>query len=83
MNLLYSNPACYLYQLNLANRTWTTKSDDFFPYAHRAHSFWTGYFTSRPNLKRLVRTAGALLQVFYFCSCCSTYLSMSEHIQRG
>ncbi|XP_052262943.1 lysosomal alpha-mannosidase-like [Dreissena polymorpha] len=62
MNLLYSNPACYLYQLNLANRTWTTKSDDFFPYAHRAHSFWTGYFTSRPNLKRLVRTAGALLQ---------------------
>ncbi|WAR25685.1 MA2B1-like protein [Mya arenaria] len=62
MNLLYSTPSCYLYQLHRSNRTWGTKRDDFFPFAHRPHSFWTGYFTSRPILKRLVRTAGAILQ---------------------
>ncbi|XP_064609244.1 lysosomal alpha-mannosidase-like [Liolophura sinensis] len=63
VNLLYSTPSCYLKQLNLANKTWTTKSDDFFPYAHRAHSFWTGYFTSRAALKGYVRRTNNFLQV--------------------
>ncbi|XP_045211314.1 lysosomal alpha-mannosidase-like [Mercenaria mercenaria] len=62
INALYSTPSCYLYQLHRSNRTWSVKKDDFFPYAHRPNSFWTGYFTSRPLLKRFVRTAGALLQ---------------------
>ena len=63
INLLYSTPSCYLYQLHRSNRTWSVKEDDFFPYAHRENSFWTGYFTSRPSLKRFVRKSGALLQV--------------------
>ncbi|XP_060554885.1 lysosomal alpha-mannosidase-like [Ruditapes philippinarum] len=66
INLLYSTPSCYLYQLHRSNRTWPVKQDDFFPYAHRENSFWTGYFTSRPTLKRFVRTSGALLQVILF-----------------
>lgn len=32
-----------------------TKYDDFFPYSDCDHCFWTGYFTSRPGLKRLER----------------------------
>ncbi|KAK3085464.1 hypothetical protein FSP39_003781 [Pinctada imbricata] len=54
INLLYSTPSCYLYQLNKANLTWPTKQDDFFPYAHIPHGFWSGYFTSRPALKRYI-----------------------------
>ncbi|KAK7498336.1 hypothetical protein BaRGS_00010596 [Batillaria attramentaria] len=63
VNLLYSTPSCYTYHVNRANKTWTTKKDDFFPYAHRAHSFWTGYFTSRPALKNYVRRTNNFLQV--------------------
>lgn len=44
------------------NNTWTVKTDDFFPYADNPHAFWTGYFTSRPALKRYVRVAEAYLQ---------------------
>lgn len=63
VNAFYSTPSCYLYALNKANMTYTSKSDDFFPYAHRPHSFWTGYFTSRSTLKAYERTSNSLLQV--------------------
>ena len=62
LNLLYSTPTCYLQAVHAANRTWTTKTDDFFPYASGIHSYWTGYFTSRPALKGMIRQANALLQ---------------------
>jgi lysosomal alpha-mannosidase len=62
INIFYSTPACYLYSLNKANKTWTVKQDDFFPYAHRENSFWTGYFTSRANLKYNVRKTNTFLQ---------------------
>ena len=76
VNLLYSTPSCYTWHVNQANKTYTVKDDDFFPYAHRPHSFWTGYFTSRPALKGYVRKTNNFLQVrewfihfgdFYFC----------------
>ncbi|ESO12620.1 hypothetical protein HELRODRAFT_187930, partial [Helobdella robusta] len=63
VNAIYSTPSCYLYALNKANLTYTSKKDDFFPYAHRSHTFWTGYFTSRSNLKGYERTANNILQV--------------------
>ncbi|XP_048377727.1 lysosomal alpha-mannosidase isoform X2 [Stegostoma tigrinum] len=63
VNVLYSTPSCYLYQLNRANLTWSVKSDDFFPYADGPHQFWTGYFTSRPALKRYERLSNNFLQV--------------------
>ena len=62
VNIFYSTTACYLYSLNRANTTWTVKYDDFFPYAHRPHSFWTGYFTSRAALKNYVRRANNYMQ---------------------
>jgi len=49
--------------LNKAGRVWTTKTDDFFPYADETHSYWTGYFTSRPALKRYERHSNNILQV--------------------
>lgn len=64
VNLLYSTPSCYLYQLNRANKTWPTKSDDFFPYAHLPHAYWSGFYTSRPTLKGYVRQTNNFLQVY-------------------
>ncbi len=62
MNVFYSTPSCYLYALNKAGRTWTSKSDDFFPYARTPHGFQTGYYTSRPALKGFERHANNILQ---------------------
>jgi lysosomal alpha-mannosidase len=63
VNLLYSTPSCYTYQQNYLNQIWNAKDDDFFPYASSAHTFWTGYFTSRPALKGYVRQSNNFLQV--------------------
>uniref|UniRef100_A0A4W5KMX2 Alpha-mannosidase n=1 Tax=Hucho hucho TaxID=62062 RepID=A0A4W5KMX2_9TELE len=62
VNVLYSTPSCYLQELHRANLTWPLKGDDFFPYADSAHDFWTGYFTSRPALKRYERISNGYLQ---------------------
>uniref|UniRef100_A0A8K9UIX1 Alpha-mannosidase n=1 Tax=Oncorhynchus mykiss TaxID=8022 RepID=A0A8K9UIX1_ONCMY len=62
VNVLYSTPSCYLQELHRANLTWPLKGDDFFPYADSAHDFWTGYFTSRPALKRYERISNSYLQ---------------------
>ncbi|XP_052854491.1 lysosomal alpha-mannosidase isoform X1 [Drosophila gunungcola] len=63
INLLYSTPSCYLKSLHDAGITWPEKSDDFFPYASDPHAYWTGYFTSRPTLKRYERDGNHFLQV--------------------
>lgn len=63
INLLYSTPSCYLKSLHDAGITWPTKNDDFFPYASDPHAYWTGYFTSRPTLKRYERVGNNFLQV--------------------
>jgi lysosomal alpha-mannosidase len=62
VHLMYSTPSCYLKALNDEGLQWTSKSDDFFPYASDPHAYWTGYFTSRPTSKRLIRVAGQWLQ---------------------
>ena len=69
VNLLYSTPSCYTYAKNKAKVTWPEKKDDFFPYAHREHAYWSGYFTSRAALKGMVRDTNNFLQVFseYCC----------------
>ncbi|CAG2100057.1 unnamed protein product [Medioppia subpectinata] len=46
-----------------SNNTLTSKSDDFFPYASDNNTYWTGYFTSRPALKRYERVGNNFLQV--------------------
>jgi len=49
--------------LNKAGKEWTTKADDFFPYASDPFTYWTGYFTSRSALKRYERYTNNILQV--------------------
>jgi alpha-mannosidase len=37
------------------NATWEVRTDDVFPLGDNPHTYWTGYFSSRPALKRQVR----------------------------
>ncbi len=60
-NIFYSTPACYVNEVNKANVTWPTKEDDFFPYRGE-DIYWTGFFSSRPSLKYMIRQGGSLLQ---------------------
>ena len=83
--VFYSNPEIYTKAKydeftnkgsNVSNE-WTgasIKTDDFFPYSDCDNCFWTGYFTSRPALKRLERLGSSFLhaarqiQTFYHSS---------------
>lgn len=65
-NLLYSTPSCYVKAIHdetANNKSWLLKNDDFFPYASDPHAYWTGYFTSRPAIKRFERYGNNFLQV--------------------
>ena len=59
---MYSTPRAYIKQINSENNEYQTKTDDFFPYADREHSYWIGYFTSRVAVKGFVRDFGRWLQ---------------------
>lgn len=63
---MYSTPSCYVKAVNQELDGVVTsqlKEDDFFPYATDLHAFWTGYYTSRPTLKRYERMGNNFLQV--------------------
>uniref|UniRef100_J3KV59 Alpha-mannosidase n=1 Tax=Oryza brachyantha TaxID=4533 RepID=J3KV59_ORYBR len=55
VNALYSTPSIYTDAKHAENVPWPLKTNDFFPYADDPNAYWTGYFTSRPALKRYVR----------------------------
>jgi hypothetical protein len=55
VELFYSTPNQYLDAVHAADIEWPTKYDDLFPYSDGDDAYWTGYFTSRPNLKGYVR----------------------------
>ena len=47
----YSTPSEYIDAINKFNIKWPTKYDDMFPYSDDPYSYWTGYYTTRPNMK--------------------------------
>lgn len=63
LNVFYSSPSCYLQALHGAGISWPTKEDDFFPYASDPHAYWSGYFSSRPSSKGMIRDAERNLKV--------------------
>lgn len=58
---MYSTPTHYTAAKRAENFTWEVRQDDIFPLADDSHNYWSGYFTSRPALKRQVRVASNLL----------------------
>ncbi|XP_063925701.1 lysosomal alpha-mannosidase-like isoform X2 [Zophobas morio] len=65
-NVFYSTPSCYIKavqdEVRQKSIVLEEKTDDFFPYASNSNSYWTGYFTSRPTLKRFERIGNKVLQ---------------------
>lgn len=58
INAFYSTPSLYVdAKKKDTSVTWEVRQDDIFPLADNAHHYWSGYFTSRPALKRQVRFA--------------------------
>eukprot|EP00457_Paulinella_chromatophora_P000583 gb/GEZN01000583.1/.p1 GENE.gb/GEZN01000583.1/~~gb/GEZN01000583.1/.p1 ORF type:complete len:1193 (-),score=233.63 gb/GEZN01000583.1/:442-4020(-) len=63
LSVFYSTPSQYVAaKLGPNDLAWTTKYDDFMPYADCDNCMWSGYFTSRPTLKRYERRSSQLLQ---------------------
>lgn len=62
VNVFYSTPHLYAQAKAEEEIVFTVKGDSFMPYADDAHSYWTGYYTSRPTLKRFERVSSAALQ---------------------
>jgi hypothetical protein len=56
-NFFYSTPSMYVDALATYNASFPTKYDDMFPYSDNPDSYWTGYFSSRPNDKEYIRKA--------------------------
>jgi hypothetical protein len=52
MTFVYSTPSMYIDAIKFENVTWPSNYQDFFPYAAERFEYWTGYFTSRPGLKK-------------------------------
>ena len=62
VNVFYSTPEDYFQAKRNSNITFPRKTDDFFPYSDDWHSYWTGYFTSRPTSKHYAYIMTSLLQ---------------------
>ena len=62
----YSTPSHYTDSVKQATKAkgmkWEVRTDDVFPLGDAPHHYWSGYFTSRPALKRQVRFATNFLQ---------------------
>ena len=62
IKFVYSTPSKYFKAVKRFNSSFPEiKNYDFFPYAIRSYAYWTGFFTSKPFLKGLVRDAGRSL----------------------
>ena len=61
VNAFYSTPSLYTDQKKKWSGAYEVRMDDIFPLADNSHNYWSGYFTSRPALKRQVRFATNLL----------------------
>ena len=76
IKFIYSTPTKYFTALKSYNNEFPElKNYDFFPYADNPNAYWTGYFTSRPYLKGLVREAGKMYS-------CASRLVFEKNLRR-
>jgi len=62
LRLVYSTPSKYFESVFEQVEDWPqAKNIDFFPYADGEFAYWTGFFSSRPYLKGLIREVGNYL----------------------
>ena len=64
MKMIYSTPTQYFDSVLKSGVKFEKHSNyDFFPYADNAHCYWTGYFSSRANLKGLIKQLGLYINI--------------------
>lgn len=67
--IFYSTPSCYLKAFSEEKKVKLVhKYDDFFPYGvsgpgYNGIAYWSGYLTTKPGIKGLIRMTSSLLQV--------------------
>eukprot|EP01064_Diplonema_japonicum_P013575 TRINITY_DN2111_c0_g3_i1.p1 TRINITY_DN2111_c0_g3~~TRINITY_DN2111_c0_g3_i1.p1 ORF type:complete len:1112 (+),score=256.66 TRINITY_DN2111_c0_g3_i1:48-3383(+) len=61
VNAFYSTPTLYVNEKRKPQVSWEVRQDDVFPLADADHHYWSGYFTSRPALKKQVHVASNFL----------------------
>lgn len=57
LNIMYSTPSRYLKAVEALGYVWPENYDDYFVDADDDHSYWSGFFTSRPAFKAYERYA--------------------------
>lgn len=60
MKFIMSTPSAFLSALKHEDISWPVKTFDLMPYAMDYGLFWTGFYSSRPYLKKQVRDASSL-----------------------
>ncbi|KAL0478997.1 lysosomal alpha-mannosidase [Acrasis kona] len=55
IKMRYSTPSEYFDAVTQDDIEYPTKTGDFFPYADNVNSYWTGYYSSHPEMKDAVR----------------------------
>lgn len=64
MSIRWSTPSEYFHAISQEKRDWPTRGAlDFFGYDDTSSSWWSGFYTSRPQLKGLVRKSEAHLRL--------------------
>ena len=53
--MFQSTPNKYIQQLQELNKTYPVRKDDSFPYAENENQYWSGFYTSRPEMKKHAR----------------------------
>ena len=65
INMFYSTPNKYFEEVLKKNIDFKIEEqNEFFPFAERPFTYWSGYFTSRPYLKGLIRKFSNSYMVF-------------------
>lgn len=59
ISFIFSTPQRYVDAIKKENITWTVNTKDFMPYSEDAFEYWTGFYTSRPELKKRVKEFSA------------------------
>jgi hypothetical protein len=57
MTLIMSTPGAYVDALKEEQVKWPVRYDDILNYYEEKWSFWSGYYTSRPTFKKMIKDA--------------------------
>eukprot|EP00771_Trimastix_marina_P004190 gnl/Trimastix_PCT/936.p1 GENE.gnl/Trimastix_PCT/936~~gnl/Trimastix_PCT/936.p1 ORF type:complete len:968 (+),score=289.54 gnl/Trimastix_PCT/936:140-3043(+) len=83
MRIQYGSVSEYVDHVHALDLQWGVVKRDFFPYFDNPHSFWTGFYASRPYLKGLSTRSSALLhgaELAHVTSALATGSPLSRHV---